>query len=46
MTTALLPMLTEPIPDSRAWRGPSLSPDRYLVPIPNECVAEMESPSL
>ena len=43
MTTALLPMLTEAVPDHRAWRGPSLAPDRYLVRIPDECVAEMQS---
>ena len=43
MTTVSLPMLTEAVPDHRAWRGPSLSPDRYLVRIPDECVAEMES---
>ena len=43
MTTASLPMLTEAVPDHRAWRGPSLAPDRYLVRIPDECVAEMES---
>ena len=42
-TTASLPMLTEAVPDHRAWRGPSLAPDRYLVRIPDECVAEMES---
>jgi hypothetical protein len=43
MTTASLPMLTEAVPGNRAWRGPSLAPDRYLVRIPDECVAEMES---
>ena len=43
MTTASLPMLTDAVSDNRAWRGPSLSPDRYLVRIPHECVAEMES---
>ena len=43
MTTVSLPMLTEAVSDNRAWRGPSLSPDRYLVRIPDECVAEMES---
>ena len=43
MTTASLPMLTEAVPDHRAWRGPSLAPDRYLVRISDECVAELES---
>jgi len=43
MTTASLPMLTEAVPDHRAWRGSSLAPDRYLVRIPDEGVAEMES---
>ena len=42
MTTASLPMLTEAVPDYRAWRGPALAPDRYLERIPDECVAEME----
>ena len=42
MTTASLPMLTEAVPDYRAWRGPALAPDRYFVRIPDECVAEME----
>jgi alpha-ketoglutarate-dependent taurine dioxygenase len=41
MTTGSPPMLTEAVPDHRAWR--SLAPDRYLVRIPDECVAEMES---
>jgi alpha-ketoglutarate-dependent taurine dioxygenase len=43
MTTVSPPMLTEAVPDHRAWRGPSLAPDRYLVRIPDACVAEMES---
>ena len=43
MTTASLPMLIESVPDHRAWRGPSLAPDRYLVRIPDECAAEMQS---
>ena len=43
MTTASLPMLTEAVPDHRAWRGSSLAADRYLVRIPDECVAEMQS---
>ena len=43
MTTASLPMLTEALPGNRAWQAPSLAPDRYLVRIPDECVAEMES---
>ena len=38
MTTASLPILTEAVPGHRAWRGPSLSPDRYLVRIPDACV--------
>ena len=42
-TASLLPMLTEAVPDHRAGSGPSLSPDAYLVPIPDECVAEMEA---
>jgi hypothetical protein len=42
MTTASRPMLTEALPGNRAWRGPSLAPDRYLVRIPDACVAEME----
>jgi alpha-ketoglutarate-dependent taurine dioxygenase len=36
-------MLTETVPEPRAWHGPTLSPDRYLVPIPDACRRELDS---
>jgi alpha-ketoglutarate-dependent taurine dioxygenase len=34
-------MLAEVVPQPRAWRGPSLARDEYLVPIPEECRREL-----
>ena len=36
-------MLTEIVAAPRAWHGPTLTPDRYLVPIPDECRRELEA---
>ena len=37
----MTPMLTEVVPQPRAWRGPSLRRDEYVVPIPDECRIEL-----
>jgi hypothetical protein len=39
---AVRPMLTEMMPDDQAWRGPALPIGRYLLPIPPDCLAELE----
>ncbi len=36
-------MLDQPIPADRAWHGPSLPRERYLLPIPADCLAELEA---
>jgi alpha-ketoglutarate-dependent taurine dioxygenase len=36
------PMLTQLIPNDQAWRGPALPAERYLVPIPDDCLAELD----
>ena len=36
-------MLTEIVPEPRAWHGPTLTPDRYLVPIPDVCRRELDA---
>jgi alpha-ketoglutarate-dependent taurine dioxygenase len=36
-------MLTEPVPESRAWHGPSLAREAYLVPIPDACLRELDA---
>jgi len=36
-------MLTEIVPEPCAWHGPTLSPDRYLVPIPDACRRELDA---
>ena len=36
-------MLTEIVPEPRAWHGPTLTPDRYLVPIPDACLRELDA---
>lgn len=38
-----VPMLTDLVPEPRAWRGPSLARDQYLVRIPEACLAEMDA---
>jgi len=35
-------MLTEIMPDDQAWRGPALPASRYLLPIPADCLAELD----
>lgn len=35
-------MLTEVIPGDRAWHGPSIARDRYLLTIPDDCLAELD----
>jgi alpha-ketoglutarate-dependent taurine dioxygenase len=35
-------MLDQPLPEDRAWHGPSLPRDRYLMPIPADCLAELD----
>jgi alpha-ketoglutarate-dependent taurine dioxygenase len=37
----MTPMLSEVVEQPRAWRGPSLARDEYVVPIPDECRAEL-----
>jgi alpha-ketoglutarate-dependent taurine dioxygenase len=39
-TAAAMP--TGPFPESAAWHGPTLSPDRYRVPIPADVLAELD----
>ena len=34
-------MLDTPIPSPRAWQGPTLARDRYLMPIPAPVLAEL-----
>ena len=36
-------MLTRPLPESAAWHGPSLPPDRYRLPIAADVLAELHS---
>ena len=36
-------MLTEIVPAPRAWHGPTLTPDRYLVPIPDRYLRELDA---
>src|SRR5690242_15690360 len=36
------PILDQPIPEDRAWHGPSLPRERYLLSIPADCLAELE----
>ena len=36
------PMLTQLIPDDQAWRGPALPAERYLLSIPDDCLAELD----
>jgi alpha-ketoglutarate-dependent taurine dioxygenase len=36
------PMLAQLIPNDQAWRGPALPAERYLVPIPADCLAELD----
>ena len=36
-------MLTEIVAAPRAWHGPKLSPDRYLLPIPDACLRELDA---
>jgi alpha-ketoglutarate-dependent taurine dioxygenase len=35
-------MLDQPVPADRAWHGPSLPRDRYLIEIPPACLVELE----
>src|SRR5688500_1845616 len=35
-------MLTELVPAPRAWHGPALPADEYLLRIPDECVHELD----
>ena len=32
----------QPIPEDRAWRGPTLARERYLLTIPQDCLAELD----
>src|SRR4051794_25613298 len=36
-------ILDQPIPEDRAWRGPTLARERYLLTIPPDCLAELEA---
>ena len=36
------PILTEIIPEPRAWHGPALARERYVLPIPDDCLAELD----
>ena len=36
-------MLTEIVAAPRAWHGPTLAPDHYLLPIPDECLRELDA---
>src|SRR5689334_14939270 len=36
-------MLDTPIPSPRAWQGPTLARDRYLMPIPAPVLAELDA---
>jgi alpha-ketoglutarate-dependent taurine dioxygenase len=40
VTTAA--MLSERVAEPRAWHGSSLAPEHYLVPIPDECLEELD----
>lgn len=44
MTTTARPpaMLVETMSPEQAWRGPSLPVDQYLLPIPDDCLAELD----
>jgi alpha-ketoglutarate-dependent taurine dioxygenase len=33
----------QPIPEDRAWRGPTLARERYLLTIPPDCLAELDA---
>jgi alpha-ketoglutarate-dependent taurine dioxygenase len=37
-----IPMLDAFVAEERAWTGRSLPPDRYLVPIPDDCLRELD----
>lgn len=37
------PMLTEIVAAPRAWHGPALTSDRYLVSIPGDCLREIDA---
>ena len=37
------PMLTDLVPEPRAWHGPRLAREHYLVPFPDEVLAEMDA---
>lgn len=39
----MTPMLAEVVPQPRAWRGPSLGRDEYVLRIPDECRSELRS---
>ncbi|HTY79251.1 MAG TPA: TauD/TfdA family dioxygenase [Candidatus Bathyarchaeia archaeon] len=34
-------MLSEPVAETRAWKGPTLARETYLVPIPDACMREL-----
>lgn len=36
------PMLTEPAAETRAWKGPCLAPETYLMSLPAACARELE----
>ena len=36
------PMLTEPAAETRAWKGPALPPETYLMSLPAACTRELE----
>ena len=44
MTTgeATRTMLTQPIPEPQAWRGPSLARAQYVLSFPDDCLAELD----
>src|SRR5262245_18900552 len=35
-------MLTQVVADDRAWHGPALPASRYLLPLPADCLAELD----
>lgn len=43
VSSTAVPMLTEPLADTRAWRGRSLAREEYLIPVPDECRRELDA---
>lgn len=43
MPDLLRPMLADLVPEASAWQGSSLSRDRYLIRIPDDCARELDA---